>query len=134
MITVHQKFCSAKEKTDHCNFYAYETLLSNYSREYFYKVKTKKKKCLEKNSLYYTEKNPRFVRVFFKILYTLFTFHFTTAKIPLYNTEKNSSFVDVFLEKIYKLFSRKKRFAQIVGQTSFYACNFYFFKLICNTM
>ena len=74
-------------------------------------VKTKKKKCLEKNSLYYTEKNPHFVRVFFKIFYTLFTFNFTIEKIPLYNTEKNSSFVDVFLEKIYKLFSRKKRFA-----------------------
>ena len=66
---------------------------------------------LRKNSLYYTEKNPRFVRVFFKILYTLFTFDFTIEKIPLYNTEKNSSFVDVFSEKIYKLFSRKKRFA-----------------------
>ena len=66
---------------------------------------------LRKNSLYYTEKNPRFVRVFFKILYTLFTFDFTIEKIPLYNTEKNSSFVDVFSEKIYKLFSRQKRFA-----------------------
>ncbi len=66
-------------------------------------MKTKKKKCLEKNSLYYTEKNSHFVWVFFKILYTLFTFHFTTAKIPLYNTEKNSSFVDVFLEKIFEL-------------------------------
>jgi len=65
-------------------------------------VKTKKKKCLEKNSLYYTEKNSHFVRVFCKILYTLFTFDFTIEKIPLYNTEKNSSFVDVLLEKIYK--------------------------------
>jgi len=74
-------------------------------------VKTKKKKCLEKNSLYYTEKNSRFVRVSFKILYTLFTFNFAIEKILLCNTEKNSSFVDVFLEKIYKLFSRKKRFA-----------------------
>ena len=49
-----------------------------------------------KKSLYYTEKNFNFVRVFFKILYTLFTFNFTIEKIPLYNTEKNSSFVDVF--------------------------------------
>jgi len=54
-----------------------------------------KEKAFRKNSLYYTEKNPHFVRVFFKILYTLFTFDFT-KKIPLYNTEKNSSFVDVF--------------------------------------
>jgi len=63
-------------------------------------VKTKKKKCLEKNSLYYTEKNFNFVRVFCKILYTLFTFDFTIEKIPLYDTEKNSSFVDVFSEII----------------------------------
>jgi hypothetical protein len=33
-----------------------------------------------KKSLYYTEKNFNFVRVFFKILYILFTFDFTTAK------------------------------------------------------
>lgn len=63
-----------------------------------------KEKHRSKNSLYYTEKNSRFVRVFFKILYTLFTFNFTIEKMPLYNTEKNLSFVDVFLEKIYKLF------------------------------
>ena len=61
-----------------------------------------------KKSLYYTEKNSRFVRVFFKILYTLFTFHFTIEKIPLYNTEKNLGFVDVFSEKIYKLFYKNK--------------------------
>lgn len=66
-------------------------------------MKTKKKKHLEKNSLYYTEKNSHFVRVFCKILYTLFTFNFTIEKIPLYNTEKNSSFVDVFSEKIFDL-------------------------------
>ena len=68
-----------------------------------------KEKHNSKNSLYYTEKNPHFVRVFCKILYTLFTFNFITEKIPLYNTEKNSSFVDVFLEKIYKLFSCKRK-------------------------
>ena len=107
-ITVHQKSCSAKEKIDHCNFYAYENLLPNYSREYFYKVKIKKKRHRSKNSLYYTEKNSHFVRVFFKILYTLFTFDFAKEKIPLYNTEKNSSFVDVFLEKIYELFYAKR--------------------------
>jgi hypothetical protein len=58
-----------------------------------------KEKHLSKNSLYYTEENSHFVRVFCKILYTLFTFDFTIEKISLYNTEKNSSFVDVFLEK-----------------------------------
>jgi len=59
-------------------------------------VKTKKKKRLEKNSLYYTEKNFNFVRVFCKILYTLFTFDFTIEKMSLYNTEKKLAFVDVF--------------------------------------
>lgn len=63
----------------------------------------RKEKVLRKNSLYYTEKNSHFVRVFFKILYTLFTFNFTIEKMPLYNTEKNSSFVDMFLEKIFNL-------------------------------
>ena len=71
-------------------------------------MKTKKKKCLEKNSLYYTEKNSRFVRVFCKILYTLFTFDFTIEKISLYNTEKNTRFVDVFLEKFINLFGKIK--------------------------
>jgi len=80
-------------------------------RENILLSENQKEKALRKNSLYYTEKNSRFVRVFCKILYTLFTFDFTIEKIPLYNTEKNLSFVDVFLEKIYKLFSRKKRFA-----------------------
>ena len=50
-----------------------------------------------KKSLYYTEKNFNFVRVFCKILYTLFTFNFTKEeKIPLYNMEKKLGFVDVF--------------------------------------
>ena len=61
---------------------AYKNLLPNYSREYFYKVKTKRK-ALRKNSLYYTEKKFHFVRVFFKILYTLFTFVFTKKNTPL---------------------------------------------------
>ena len=47
-------------------------------------------------SLYYTEKNSHFVRVFFKIFYTLFTFLVTIEKIPLYNTEKKLGFVDAF--------------------------------------
>ena len=68
-----------------------------------------KEKVLRKISLYYTEKNFNFVRVFCKIFYTLFTFDFAIEKIPLYNTEKNARFVDVFLEKIYKLFSRKRK-------------------------
>mgnify|MGYP006885713844 CR=1 FL=1 len=42
-ITVHQKFCSAKENITRCNFYAYENLLPNYSREYFAKWKLKRK-------------------------------------------------------------------------------------------
>ena len=72
-------------------------------RENILLSENQKEKHRSKNSLYYTEKNSCFVRVFFEILYTLFTFHFTIEKIPLYNTEKNSSFVDVFLEKIFDL-------------------------------
>lgn len=64
---------------------------------------------LRKNSLYYTEKNLHFVRVFCEFLYTLFTFDFTKEKIPLYNTEKNSSFVDVFSEIIFNLVLRFTR-------------------------
>ena len=71
-------------------------------------MKTKKKRHRSKNSLYYTEKISRFVRVFFKILYTLFTFDFTIEKIPLYTTEKNSSFVDVFSEKFTNYFHAKE--------------------------
>ena len=71
-------------------------------------MKSKKKNIVQKNSLYYTEKNSRFVRVFFKILYTLFTSDFTIEKIPLYNTEKNSSFVDVFSEKFINFFHAKE--------------------------
>ena len=40
----------------------------------------KTKNSLIKKSLYYTEKNFHFVRVFCKILYTLFTFNFTITK------------------------------------------------------
>jgi hypothetical protein len=65
-------------------------------RENILPSENQKEKALRKNSLYYTEKNSHFVRVFFKILYTLFTFDFTIEKIPLYNTEKKLGFVDVF--------------------------------------
>ena len=40
----------------------------------------KTKNSLIKKSLYYTEKNSHFVRVFCKILYTLFTFVFIITK------------------------------------------------------
>ena len=88
-----------------------------------------KENAFRKNSLYYTEKNSRFVRVFCKILYILFTFDFTIEKIPLYNTEKNSGFVDVFLEKIYKLFSRKKRFASNFKANLFLYLQLIFFQV-----
>jgi len=59
-------------------------LLSYYSRDTFSKrkneTKFENKNSLIKKSLYYTEKNFHFVRVFFKNLYTLFTFNFTIAK------------------------------------------------------
>ena len=80
-----------------------------------------KEKVFRKTPLYYTEKNPHFVRVFFKILYTLFTFDFTIEKIPLYNTEKNSSFVDVFLEKIFDLVLK---FTRLLIAMLFVLCNY----------
>ena len=49
-------------------------------RENILLSESQKEKHRSKNSLYYTEKNPCFVRVFCKILYTLFTFNFTIAK------------------------------------------------------
>jgi len=71
-------------------------LRDTFSKRKESKTKFENKNSPIKKSLYYTEKNFHFVRVFCKILYTLFTFNFTIEKIPLYNTEKNSSFVDVF--------------------------------------
>jgi len=49
-------------------------------RENILLSENQKEKHFSKNSLYYTEKNSRFVRVFCKILYTLFTFNFTKEK------------------------------------------------------
>ena len=71
-ITVHQKFCSAKENITRCNFYAYENLLPNYSREYFAEWKPKRIHR-SKNSLYNTDKNARFVDVFLEKIYKLFS-------------------------------------------------------------
>ena len=71
-ITVHQKFCSAKENITRCNFYAYENLLPNYSREYFAEWKPKRIHR-SKNSLYNTEKNVCFVDVFSEKIYKFFT-------------------------------------------------------------
>ena len=77
-------------------------------RENILPSENQKEKHRSKNSLYYTEKNHRFVRVFCKILYTLFTFNFTITKIPLYNTEKKLGFVDAFLEKFTNYFNAKR--------------------------
>jgi hypothetical protein len=77
-------------------------------RENILPSENQKKNTVQKNSLYYTEKNSHFVRVFCKIFYTLFTFNFTIEKIPLYNTEKNSSFVDVFSERFTNYFYAKR--------------------------
>jgi len=87
-------------------------------RENIFDSENTKRKDTVQKPLYYTEKNSHFVRVFFKILYTLFTFDFIIVKIPLYNTEKNSSFVDVFSEKFTNYFHAKRGLPQTVGQTS----------------
>ena len=91
--------------------------------EIFFRVKNKKKRHRSKNSLYYTEKNSSFVRVFFKILYTLFTFYFTIAKKYPSIIQRKIQVLLMCFEKIYKLFSRKRGSPQILRQTSFYTCN-----------
>ena len=65
-ITVHQKSCSAKEKIDRCNFYAYENLLPNYSREYFAEWKTKRKTPFKKTPSTIRRKIPVLFGCFFK--------------------------------------------------------------------
>ena len=54
----------------------------------------------EKKPLYYTEKKFNFVRVFFKNLYTLFTFDFTTAK-------KRPSIIQRKIQVLLMCFERK---------------------------
>ena len=81
-INVHQKFCLAKEKIARCNFYAYENLLSNYSREYFYKVKTKRKTPFKKLPLLYREKSPFCSGVFQKFLHLVYIWFHHNKKSP----------------------------------------------------
>ena len=87
---------------------AYKNLLPNYLREYFAEWKPKRKR-LSKNSLYYTEKNSRFVRVFFKIFYTLFTFDFTiTKKYPSIIRRKIQVLLMCFEKKLINYFHAKR--------------------------
>lgn len=60
----------------------------------------KTKNSAIKKSLYYTEKNFNFVRVFFKILYTLFTFDFTKE-------EKYPSIIRRKIQVLLMCFERK---------------------------
>lgn len=63
-------------------------------------------------SLYYTEKNLNFVRVFFKILYTLFTFEFMTAKkYPSIIRRKIQVLLMCFERKFTNYFRKTKIFA-----------------------
>ena len=92
-------------------------------------VETKKHRS--KISFYYTEKNFNFVRVFFKILYTLFTIDFIiTKKYPSLIRKKIQVLLMCFQKKFINYFHTKRAFPYIFGQTSFYTCNWYFFKLI----
>ncbi len=62
-----------------------------------------------KKSLYYTEKNFNFVRVFFKNLYTLFTFDFTiTKEYPSIIRRKNSVLLMCFEIKFTNYFIKTK--------------------------
>lgn len=78
-ITVHQKFCSEKKKLPAAIF-THTKPSFKIIRENILLSENQKEKVLRKNSLYYTEKNSGFVRVFCEIFYTLFTFDFTIAK------------------------------------------------------
>lgn len=61
-----------------------------------------------KKSLYYTEKNFNFVRVFCKNLYTLFTFDFTTEKIPSIIQRKFQVLLMCFERKFTNYFIKTK--------------------------
>ena len=64
---------------------------------------------LRKKSLYYTEKNFNYVRVFFKIIYTLFTIDFTiTKKYPSIIRRKNSVLLMCFERKFTNYFIKIK--------------------------
>jgi len=71
-------------------------------------MKAKKKNTVQKNSFYYTEKNSRFVRVFFKILYTLFTFNFTIGKYPSIIQRKIQVLLMCFEKKFINYFHAKE--------------------------
>ena len=70
-------------------------------------------------SLYYTEKNSRFVRVFFKNLYTLFTFNFTiTKKYPSIIRRKIQVLLMCFERKITNYFIKTKILTVFVDEDS----------------
>ena len=69
---------------------------------------SQKEKHRSKNSFYYTEKNSRFVRVFFKILYTLFTFNFTIGKYPTIIQRKIQVLLMCFEKKFINYFHAKE--------------------------
>ena len=88
-------------------------------RENILPSENQKEKHRSKNFLYYTEKNSRFVRVFFKNFYTLFTFDFTTAKkYPSIILRKIQVLLMCFQKKFINYFHAKRGLPQTVGQTS----------------
>ena len=72
----------------------------------------------EKKSLYYTEKNFHFVRVFFKILYTLFTFNFTIEKYPSIIQRKIQVLLMCFERKFTNYFIKTKILTFLIDEDS----------------
>ena len=97
-ITVHRISCSAKEKIDRCNFYAYENLLPNYSREYFYKVKTKKM---------HSEKTPSTIRRKIFILFGCFSKFFTPCLHLISRWKKYPSIIQRKIQVLLMCFEKK---------------------------
>lgn len=108
-ITVHQKPCSAKEKIARCNFYAYENLLPNYSREYFYKVKAKKKNTIKKLPLLYGEKFPFCSGVLQNSLHLVYICFHHSKKYPSIIQRKNWILLMCFERKFTNYFHAKEK-------------------------
>ena len=116
-ITVHQKFCSAKGKIVRCNFYAYENLLPNYSREYFAKWKSKRKTPFKKLPLLYGEKFQFCSGVFQNSLHLVYIWFHHNKKYPSIIQRKIQVLLMCF-QKNLQIILRKKRFAPFVRRTS----------------
>ena len=86
-----------------CIHHAYETLLPNYSREYFIKWKPKRKTPFKKLPLLYGEKSPFCSGVLQNSLHLVYIWFHHNKKYPSIIRKKIQVFVDVFSEKIFNI-------------------------------